>query len=311
VRVLLVAEEATGIAVLRHLVAERIDLAGVVAEPPASTRGASTWTVATEAGLRTWPAACIQDPAFAETIRAEGVDLLINVYTLRIIPRAVLEAPRLGCYNCHPGPLPEYAGRDVVSWAIYNEESEYSVTLHLMTEQVDAGPIAYEDRFPITRSDTARDVFLACGPRMLGLVKRLLHDARRGRIPAHPIDQARFRLHRNRPPNRGWIDWRQPSRRIASFVRACDFRPFPSPWGLPRARVEDRLIEVVQADETDGSGTMRPGTVTDVDSRDAVVATTDGFLRLRRVRVDGRVVKAGSVLQAGDRIQGEPPTAVR
>ena len=73
-------------------------------------------------------------------MREQGVDLLLNVHSLYLIARrTVVAAPRIGSFNLHPGPLPEYAGLNTPSWAIYNGEREHGVTVHWMEPGVDTG----------------------------------------------------------------------------------------------------------------------------------------------------------------------------
>ena len=63
-------------------------------------------------------------------------------------------APTIGSFNLHPGPLPEYAGLNVPSWAIYEGERSHGVTLHWMDEGIDTGPIVWQERFDDRLDDT-------------------------------------------------------------------------------------------------------------------------------------------------------------
>ena len=102
---------------------------------------------------------------------------MLNVHSLFVIHPSVLVAPRLGCYNLHPGPLPRYAGLNVVSWAIYCGERFHGVTVHRMTSEIDAGAIAYEESFPIHTSDSALMVSATCVRIGVQLMLRLLGEA--------------------------------------------------------------------------------------------------------------------------------------
>ena len=69
------------------------------------------------------PSTSVRDPEFAEWMRSEEIDLLLNVHSLYVIHADLVAAPRTGSFNLHPGPLPEYAGLNAPSWAIYHGES--------------------------------------------------------------------------------------------------------------------------------------------------------------------------------------------
>src|SRR5207245_3870931 len=100
-------------------------------------------------GLEVWPAGSVRSPELASRLRAADVDLLVNVHSLFLIHPSVLAAPRIGSFSLHPGPLPEYAGLNVPSWAIYQGESRHGATLHWMDEGLDTGSMAWQERFPI------------------------------------------------------------------------------------------------------------------------------------------------------------------
>ena len=110
-RVLLIAEEAAGVQTLRMLAGSPHQVVAVMTRGAGgASLGATVAGVASRLGYRLWPAHQARDKAFAETIRREKVDLLLNVHTLYVWPTEVVTAPRIGSFNLHPGPLPRYAG---------------------------------------------------------------------------------------------------------------------------------------------------------------------------------------------------------
>lgn len=151
-RVALAAEESAGVQALRLLVERGHEIVAVLSGSGAGGPGANVVGVAREMRLPIQAAQRISEPALAEEL--SDLDLLLNVHSLHIAHPAVIAAPRLGAFNLHPGPLPEYAGLHVVSWAIYEGERRHGVTLHRMTPDVDAGPIAFAAHFPISDTDT-------------------------------------------------------------------------------------------------------------------------------------------------------------
>ena len=303
--VVLVAEEAAGIQVLRRLAASGHELSGVFTQPPTRGGGATVAAVAESLGLSVEPSERVRDPALAALLRERDVDLLLNVHSLFVIHADVVAAPRIGGFNLHPGPLPAYAGLNAPSWAIYHGEERHAVTVHWMEPGIDTGAIAYERAFDLSETDTGLSVSLRCVREGLPLLDRLLEDAAHGAIPAVPQDLARRRYFGRRPPQEGRLEWSRPAREIVDFVRACDYFPFPSPWGSPLGRVDDGEVAILKASRSGATADVPPGTVGPSREGAADVAAVDEWVTVQRVAVDGRPHDAAEVLREGARFAQE------
>jgi methionyl-tRNA formyltransferase len=300
-RVVLVGEEAAGLRVMREILAAGHELVAVLASALRETRPPpALWHQAQALGLPILPPASVADAAFLNLLRAERVELLLNVHSLVVLPEAILAVPRLGCFNLHPGPLPEYAGLNTVSWAIYHGERDYGVTLHRMSSRIDAGEIASLARFEIGDRDTALGVYAKCLSFGLPLVAKLLRDAAEGSLRLIPQDLRRRRYFGREVPENGHVSWQKPASQIHDFVRACDYAPFPSPWGHPLARVRERTFAIARSELVDLAGRAAPGTVAEVGTAGALVACGDGWLRLRRLLLEDHPLAPADLLQPGD-----------
>lgn len=78
-------------------------------------------------------------------LRSLKPELILSCYYRALIPKAVLDMPRLGAYNIHGALLPKYRGRACVNWAVLNGEKETGATLHVMTERADRGDIVDQE----------------------------------------------------------------------------------------------------------------------------------------------------------------------
>jgi methionyl-tRNA formyltransferase len=303
VNLLLVAEESAGIQVLRMLAESGLPVVAVLTAPQTRGGGATVEGVARGLGLNVIPSRRVRDAELGRWIREQEVDLLVNVHSLFVAHAEVVSAPRIGSFNLHPGPLPEYAGLNAPSWAIYHGERRHAVTIHWMDPEIDTGRIAYEQAFEITEADTGLTVSTKCVRLGLPLVSQLLEDAARNgaSIPAIEQDLRRRRYYGREVPQEGRIVWSRPARQVVDFVRACDYRPFPSPWGEPAARLDGREVAILKASRTGEPAADAPGTIGRISDRDAMVAAADEWVRVHRIRVDGSVVDAGEAL-AGERV---------
>lgn len=303
-RIVLAAEESAGIQVLRLLLAGDHELVAVLTAAQTANRGATVATVAERAGVERFPAARVKDPELAAWIEAERIDLLLNVHSLFLIHPEVAAAPRMGSFNLHPGPLPDYAGLDAPSWAIYHREQQHGVTVHWMDAEIDTGAIAYEARFPIDEDETGLSLSAKCVRFGVPLVDRLIADAERGpeSIPALLQDPVRRRYFKRQPPQEGWLAWDRPAREISAFVRAADFTPFTSPWGFPRAALNGTQFGVVKVALTRESTNEAPGTVADESDEAVRVACTDEWIVVRRIQTGAGIRPPSGILPRGARL---------
>jgi len=92
-----------------------------------------------------------------EFVKESRIDLLINAGTPRILKGEIIDAPKIGIINCHPGLLPHFRGCTTVEWAIYLDES-IGNTVHLMTEEIDQGPIIIKEKLFFKKSDKYHDI---------------------------------------------------------------------------------------------------------------------------------------------------------
>jgi methionyl-tRNA formyltransferase len=296
-RILLVGGESAGAETFKVVRRSGHELLAVLTAPPRGRQGVSGLaTLAQAAGVPVMEGRRVKDPAFASWIAEQRVDLLLNVHSLYIVRPEVLAAPAIGCFNLHPGPLPRSAGLNVPSWAIFLGEASHGVTLHWMAKDLDDGPIAFQSEFPIEPADTGLSVAIKCVRRGIPLIERLLEAAAAGAIPRLAQDLRERRYFRAGPPEGGLVSWTWPARKVLDFVRACDYRPFPSPWGHPGMGPPLGDVRVVSARGTGRPADAPPGRVGAVTADGAEVACADEWVLVRDVEVAGRSARAADVM---------------
>ncbi len=300
-RVLLIADEAAGVQALRMLAGSAHEVVAVMTDGTrAGTVGATVAGVASRLGYPLWTAQRTQENGFADVVTREAVDLLLNIQAQYLLPASVVAAPRIGSFNLHPGPLPAYPGPNAPSWALYHGERTHGVTLHWMDEGVNTGPIAYSAELPVEDDDTGLTLSARCVRAGLPLIHDLLQAASLGVVPRQPQSVAKQLSHGSEVPHQGRLIWTEPAFRIVNFIRACDYAPFRSPWGLPRAYLCGREVVVLKACLTGEPSDAPPGTVGSRSGDDVLVAARDEWVRVRRVRVGTSVFPAADALRPGD-----------
>jgi methionyl-tRNA formyltransferase len=189
----------------------------------------------------------------------------------------VLAAPTKGALNMHPGRLPDYAGLHTHQWAIRNGETEFASTLHWMTEALDAGPVAFVNRFPIKAKETGLSLFLKCLSAGAALVVQALEYIAQGKaLPRTPQDLSRRHLYRAADAKQGTIDWRQDAIAIERFVRAADYGPLVCPTYKPTTYWAGQGLSIHKVEATDERLDGQPGTVARVAPGAITVRAGDG-----------------------------------
>jgi methionyl-tRNA formyltransferase len=301
--ILLAGEESAGIQTLKAIANTGHRIVAVLASPEKKSRGSATlWQVAENLGFQTWPAKLVKDAGLAERIREAEVDIMLNVHSLYIINGEVVSAPRLGSYNLHPGPLPRYAGLNAPSWAIFRGETRYGVTVHKMEAGIDTGTIVYQSLFAIEEDDTALTVSARCAREGVTMMLRLLETAAKdpNSIPAIPQDLSQREYFKPGAPKLDGLFRSLPARQFINFVRACDYFPFPSPWGMPQVKLGEQTISIIKAVVTGVSADAPPGTVGQINGPGANVACSDEWIVINKLLIEDKYLNASEVLKPGD-----------
>ena len=310
-RVYLAAEEAAGARAFRAVVGAGHLVVGVVTGDRTQGSVAGAAALARRTGVPVLAAEELDDATLAEAMRQQQVDLLLNVHSLRILPPEVLAIPAIGCFNLHPGPLPRFAGLNAPSWAIYEGATRYGCSLHWMTPEVDAGPVAYAASFDVDARETGLSLNLKCVRHGLPLLEQLLADAATSggaAIPADEQSRSQRRYLRRAPPCGGYVPWGESAARVDGLVRACDFEPFLSPWGTPKTRVDGTTVSIRRVSRTHASAQVAPGTIGDVAEGGVLAAAGDEWVLVEEIEVGGGRAAPAAVLRPGARCEPLAPS---
>ena len=282
-RVILAADEAIGPRVANLVSRSSHTLVGVATPATTNDGPRSLVAIASTNGIDCMDSRKLGGDDLVSQIDDLQPDVLLNVHSLTKISRSVLDRFPVGAWNLHPGPLPEGAGANVPSWGIALGWDQHGVTLHKMTAEYDDGDISFEDRFPISPTATGLTLSAECSRRGLGLIAALLEQLAKdpSAVPSTPQDTSARRYFTKQQPNNAMIDWNSTASTIESYVRACDFRPFRSPWAAPIAIIDGQRLELLSVE----IGEQTQETAGSLRARDPYsVATADRWITLTEVR---------------------------
>ena len=269
---------------LTELVARGYDIAAVYtrAPKPAGRRGLDLQPTPVEREARrlTLPVlapATLKTPEAQATFRSHGADAAVVVAFGLLLPKPILEATPLGCFNIHASLLPRWRGAAPINRAIMAGDAESGVTIMRMDEGLDTGPTAMADRVPIDADMTAgelHDVLARIGAK---LMPRALGALESGTVEFKPQGEAGVTYADKISKNETRIDWSKPAKPVHDHIRGLS--PFPGAW----FEAESTRVKVLRSTLAQGSGA--PGTVLDDQ---LTVACGEGAVRLLELQRAGR-----------------------
>ncbi len=170
----------------------------------------------------------VRDPEVVALLKKISPEIIFCIGGMQIIPKEVLDIPRLGTLNLHPALLPKYRGRFSTAHAIFNGEKTHGVTAHWMDEGIDTGPVIMQEQFVIDDDDTAKIVYDKFTEVGSSLFKKFLDLWLSGdKIVATPQDESQATYYPKGLPCNGDVDWSWSGEQIRNWIRAMTFEPFP------------------------------------------------------------------------------------
>ena len=198
----------------------------------------------------------------------------------QILKPAVLEAPRLGCFNLHGSLLPRWRGAAPIQRAIMAGDAQTGVQIMRMSEGLDEGAILLSEVLPIQPNDTAASLSDRMSTVGATLWTRALSAIERGGVTETP-QAGEPTYARKITPAEARIDWTRPAAEIDCHIRGLS--PFPGAWFEAPGPDGPVRVKALLSQVCEGAGT--PGAVLD----DALtIATGEGAVRLLRVQREGK-----------------------
>lgn len=225
----------------------------------------------------------VKTPEFAQWVKDQNADVALVVAYGRILPKAVLDAPRTGCVNVHASLLPKYRGAAPITWAIVRGEKRTGITLMKMDEGMDTGPMIETFSTEILEDETAGEL----GKRLSDLgalaVRKSLPKWVAGGFEVTPQDHANATMAPLLKKEDGRIDWKEPARAVHDRVRGM------SPWPMAQTSLSGKRVVVHQTKVTnDEPAKAVPGTVIFADKSHVIVQAGRGAVELVRIQLEGK-----------------------
>jgi methionyl-tRNA formyltransferase len=289
VRVLFWGTPDFATAALRALLGEGFDVVGVVTQPDKAVgrsrsrvEASPVKVVAQAEGLPVLQPEKPRGDDFLAQLRALAPDVSIVVAYGHILPRAVIDLPKLGTLNIHASLLPALRGAAPIQAAIREGLGETGVTIMQMVPQLDAGPMLLQARTPIVADETAGELTLRLSELGAGALIEALALVELGLAKPQPQDDSLATYAPKLTRETAQVDWTRSAHEVGRHVRAYD--PRPGAWG----RVNGAEVKLFGARIAPRGSSREPGDVIAIDGDGMLVACGGGAVRITLVQPAGK-----------------------
>lgn len=288
---------------LRALLASPHQVVGVYSQPdrPAGRGRKLTPSpvkeVAVDAGIPVFQPVNFKDPAAVAELAALDADLMVVVAYGLLLPRSVLDAPRIGCVNIHASVLPRWRGAAPIQRAVLAGDAVSGVTIMRMEEGLDTGPMYLIEEVELADDETGGSLHDRLSVLGAEALMKALPGILDGTLVPQPQDDAQACYAKKLDKSEAVIDWTRPAADIERQVRAFN------PWPVAQTLFEDANLRIWRGYAIKGMGGA-PGTVMNADRHGIDVATGDGLLRITELQLPGKRAMAARDFINANSIQG-------
>src|SRR5580693_7422836 len=201
----------------------------------------------------------LKTPDALEVFRAHGADATVVVAYGMILPQAILDAPKLGCFNLHASLLPRWRGAAPINRAIMAGDVETGVMVMKMDVGLDTGDVAMAERLAITDAMTAADLHDALAPLGGDLMARAMGALERGKLQLTPQSSEGVTYAAKIDKAEARIDWNKPAREVLRHIHGLS--PFPGAWCELALEGAPARVKILRCELAKGAGA--PGSVLD------------------------------------------------
>jgi len=258
---------------------------------------------AREHGVPVLQPTSLRPPEVAAEFAALKPDVMVVASYGRILPPEILAVPLKECLNIHPSLLPKYRGSSPVAEALLQGDTVTGVSIMLLDEGMDTGPIVAQEEYPVMVDDTSESLTVRMFERGAGLLARTLPAWANNEVEAVPQDESRATYSRRLEKSDGALDFALPAKQLSDQVRAL--HPWPGAycqWKGQTLKVLRALPLTTDAADPDALTGAAPGKVIALKPGEATslgIFTGDGLLGVVELQLAGRKASDGDSFLRG------------
>lgn len=227
------------------------------------------------------PGSLRKEPAQQE-LAALNADIMVVVAYGLILPKVVLDTPRLGCINVHGSILPRWRGAAPIQRALWAGDKETGVTIMQMDIGLDTGDMLLKTYLPIEDDDTSASLYEKLAQQGPDALLQALEGLANGTLAAEKQDEALANYAEKLSKEEARLDWTKSATQLWQEVRAFN------PWPVSYFEHQGNTIKVWQTQVSTTSSNAAPGTIISASKKGIEVATGDGVLTLLSMQLPGK-----------------------
>ncbi len=222
---------------------------------------------------------------FIEKLSRYHCDLMVSMSFNQIFRREIIDLTRYKIINCHAGKLPFYRGRNILNWALINDETEFGITVHYVDEGIDTGDIILQDVHAIKDTDDYSTLLVRSYSACSSILYRAICLFKKGGVVGkkqeniHPVG---FYCTQRKIGDEN-INWKDSSRNIFNFIRSIC-----SPGPMARSFIGGVEVKINKAEMVKKAITYKciEGAVLNIDETGYIVKTKDSFIKITEYSSD-------------------------
>jgi len=244
----------------------------------------------------------LKDETFLKALRNLNADLIVVFAYGKILPKEVLETPWAGCWNIHLSLLPRHRGASPVQWALLEGDKTTGVTIMLMDEGMDTGPILLQKEIEISEQDTTPTLLSKLVEISVDALKEALYLFKLGKLSPQKQSDEGVSYAPLIKREDGFTDFTEPAERIIRKIRA--FQPWPGVF----TKFKERILKIHSAEKREMFHEVEPGTILNISKEGILIATSKGALLLKELQLEGKKkisayeFAIGQHLQVGEKL---------
>jgi methionyl-tRNA formyltransferase len=227
------------------------------------------------------PGSLRKEPA-QQQLAALDADIMVVVAYGLILPKVVLDTPRLGCINVHGSILPRWRGAAPIQRALWAGDKETGVTIMQMDIGLDTGDMLLKTYLPIEDDDTSASLYEKLAQQGPDALLQALEGLANGTLAAEKQDETLANYAEKLSKEEARLDWTKSATQLWQEVRAFN------PWPVSYFEHQGNTIKVWQTQVSTTSSNATPGTIISASKKGIEVATGDGVLTLLSMQLPGK-----------------------
>jgi len=235
----------------------------------------------------------LRDTKIQKIIKDLKPDVLVDVACGLLIPKEILTLPQYGCINVHPSLLPKWRGASPIQRAILAGDEVTGVSIMLMDEGLDTGPVFLQKEYLIKPNDTSATLLEDLAVLSIEALLEVLNKLTTAEITPIKQDEAKACYAKKIAKEDAKINWHKSAIKLDREVRAFN------PWPISHAQIDDKIIRIWQASPVSETTDKSPGEIIRLGQHGIDVATGDGILRILQMQFPGKkILSASEILKS-------------